>query len=151
MSVSSPFSFTSHVFLLCFLLTQFPLTAHPALPLVLSLDVLLFKCVHNCCPWTVLSAQIFYLTVLFRSSSWMYECIGEGLSAVRFLSCDCQKSSDLICKEWITFVLFSATSSPGSTSGRREGTGFLLCTNPGFYQRPTLEASWLSRVSGSSR
>lgn len=70
---------------------------------------------------------------------------------MHFLRCDGQKSSDLICKERIMFVLFSAASSPGSTSGRREGTGFLLCTNPGFYQCPTLEASWLSRVSGSSR
>lgn len=58
----------------------------------------------------------------------------------------------VICKEWLMFVLLSsAASSPGSTSGRWEGARFLFCTNPGFHQCPTLEATWLSWVSGSSR
>lgn len=124
----------------------------PTLTPILPLPLLLFKLVHCCCPWTVPLPRPFHLTVLFRSSSWIYGCTGKGMFAVHFLNRDCQGSSDVICKEWLMFVLLSsAASSPGSTSGRREGARFLFCTNPGFYQCPTLEAAWLSWVSGSSR
>lgn len=75
----------------------------------------------------------------------MYECTGKGMFVLHFLNCGCRKSSDGICKERLMFVLLSsAASSPGSASGRREGTRFLLGTNPGFHQCPALEASWLS-------
>lgn len=78
----------------------------------------------------------------------MCGCTGK----VHVLSCDCRESSDVIFKDWLMFALFSsAASSPGSTSGRREGARFLLCTDPGLHQCPALEATWLSRVSGSSR
>lgn len=134
------------------LLAQFLLATPPTLTPALSLDLLLFKFVHHCCFWTAPCAQTFHPTAPFRTSSWVYRCTGEGLFAVYFLSCDCQKSSYLISKEWLMFaLLLSATSSPGSTSGRWERTRFLLCTNPGFHQCPTLEASWLSWVSGSFR
>ena len=124
----------------------------PSLTAVLSLHLLLFNFVHCCCPWTVPLPRSFCLTVLFRGSSWICGCTGKGTFAVHFLSCVCRKSSDVICKQWLMFVLLSsAASSPGSSSGRREGARFLLCTNPGFHQCPTLEATWLSWVSGSSR
>lgn len=60
------------------------------------------------------------------------------------LICGCKRSSGVTCKEWLMSVLLSsAASSPGSTSGRREGARFPLCTNPGLHQCPALEAAWL--------
>lgn len=141
--VSLSFSFPSQMFLLCFLLAQFPLATpspHPwSVPAFAAVPGCLMLLSLNC-P----SSQTFpsHCSVQEQQLNWVSR---EGVCRGHCFISGCRRSSDVTCKEWLMSVLLSsAASSPGSTSSRRKGARFPLCTNPGLHQCPALEAAWLS-------